>query len=227
MHIDKIECFSDGRVKSRICKIGSSPLAIQWFGGNDDSEVDGQSEVAVTSHKVKPRRRALLRLEAEDGDHDALLDRMHTATDPDRFAGLPEHWFWVDEFQMPLKTSWVHQNAQNVLDRYNEVQATGKTPSLNALAKEFGKSRPTISRALDIATEDDTTGKPKHRREPKIVKGNVEMEARLEQMHDAGRLNTEIADELGISRSAVCNALDRLYKKRGVSRPDGRSTRHG
>lgn len=51
------------------------------------------------------------------------------------------------------------------------------------------------------------------------------MEARIEQMHDEGCPNVEISTELGISRSSVTNALDRLYRRRGIPRPDGRSTR--
>ena len=45
-------------------------------------------------------------------------------------------------------------------------------------------------------------------------------------MHDAGRLNKEIAEALGIGRSTVTKELDRLYKRRGLPRPDGRRTRH-
>ena len=226
MHIDKIECFDDGRVLSRICKLGSSPLAIQWFGGNSKDVNFNDKCAAEEAYSVKPRRRAILRLEAEDGDFDALLDRIHTATDPNRFAGLPEHWFWVDEYQMPEKTAWVHENAERVLARYQEIDAAGKKPSLNAIAKEFGKSRPTISRALDIATENSNGEKPKHRREPKTVKGNAQLESTIADMHDAGKLNKEIAEALGLGRSTVTKALDRLYQDRGIARPDGRRERH-
>ena len=208
---------------SQICKLGSSPIAVQWFCGES---TDPSSDSVAGTYRVKPRRRALLRLEAEDGEFDELLDRIHTATDPNRFAGLPEHWFWVDEFEMPKKTSWVHENAQRVFDRYQEIKASGKKPSLNAMAREFGKSRPTISRALDIATEVKSGEKPEHRREPKSVKGNPELEAQITEMHDTGSLNSEIANALGLGRSTVTNALDRLYLERGIPRPDGRKTRH-
>jgi DNA invertase Pin-like site-specific DNA recombinase len=225
MHLDKIECFEDGQVTSRICKLGSSPIAVQWFGGSEAS-TDLSREGVAGAHRVKPRRRALLRLEADDGDFDELLDRIHTATDPNRFAGLPEHWFWVDEFKVPKKISWVHENAQRVLERYQEIKASGKKPILNAMAREFGKSRPTISRALDIATEVKSGEKPEHRREPKSVKGNPELEAQIARMHDSGSLNSEIAKAFGLGRSTVTKALDRLYLERGIPRPDGRKTRH-
>ncbi len=180
----------------------------------------------ASGYRVTPRRRALLRLEAEDGDFDELMDRIHTATDPNRFAGLPEDWFWIDEYQMPTKSYWAHDNAQRVLARYEEIKATGKKPSLNAMAKEFGRSRPTISRALDIAAGAVDGDKPKHHREPKSVKGNPELESKIAQMHDDGKLNKEIAAALGLGRSTVTKALDRLYEQRGLPRPDGRRERH-
>jgi DNA invertase Pin-like site-specific DNA recombinase len=226
MHIDKIERFDDGKVVSRICKIGSAPGAIQWFCHAGDAGDEEPRSSESTGHRVKPRRRALLRLSPENGDFDELLDRIHTATDPNRFAGLPDHWFWIDEYRMPEKTYWVEENAQRVLARYEEIKASGKTPSLNAIAKEFGKSRPTISRALDIATDTGGGTKPEHRREPNPVKGNPELESQIAQMHDAGKLNKEIAEALGLGRSTVTMALDRLYEQRGLPRPDGRRERH-
>lgn len=226
MHIDRIDCFDDGRVVSRICKIGSSPLAVQWFC-DPDAEVDREPRNSkANGHRVKPRRRALLRLHADEGDYDELMNRIHMATDPNRFAGLPDQWFWTDEYQMPEKTYWVHDNAQRVLARYDEIKANGKKPSLNAMAKEFGKSRPTISRALDIAVGAGNVNKPEHRREPTSVKGNPEFESKIAEMHDDGKLNKEIAETLGLGRSTVTMALDRLYVQRGFPRPDGRRERH-
>ena len=223
MHIDKIECFSGGRVVSRICKIGSTPLAIQWFS---DEPLEPGSKPA-DGKLTNPRRRAQLRLDAVGlEDEEVLRDRILTATNPYRFKGLPDHWFWLDEFQIPEKTYWVQENAQRVLARYEEIKATGKKPSLNALAKEFGKSRPTISRALDIATGAGNGDKPEHRREPKSVKGNPELESKIAQMHDDGKLNKEIAEAMGLGRSTVTMALDRLYQQRGLPRPDGRRERH-
>ncbi len=45
-------------------------------------------------------------------------------------------------------------------------------------------------------------------------------------MHDADVLEKDIAAEIGVSRSAITLALDRLYKKRGLPKPDGRAARH-
>lgn len=226
-HIDRIECFSDGRVLLRTCKIGSTPLAIQWFSPELTSPISHDTADNGEDDKTQPRRRGSHHLSASGFDEEEVLrDRIRMAVNPNRFEGLPEHWFWVDEFQIPVKTPWVVENAQVVLARYKEIQATGKKPSVNGLAREFGKSRPTITRALDIALDDGTDDKPEHRRVPKRVKGNPEMEGRIEKMHfDDGCSGVEISKELGISRSAVSNALDRLYQNKGIPRPDGRSTR--
>ena len=40
------------------------------------------------------------------------------------------------------------------------------------------------------------------------------------------RDNKEIAEALGLGRSTVTKALDRLYLQRGIPRPDGRRERH-
>ena len=226
MHIDKIECFDDGRVISRICKVGSSPEAVQWIARTVKDDGNESPDVRGTRHRVKPRRRGLLRLNGEIGNDNELQDRVHMATDPNRFAGLPDDWFWVDEDHVPMKTSWVQENASRVLTRYNEIKATGEQPNLKALAREFGKTRPTISRALDIATGQVAGQKPEHRKESNPVKGNPEIETVIAQMHDDGKLNKAIAEALGISRSTVTMALDRLYEQRGLPRPDGRSERH-
>jgi DNA-binding NarL/FixJ family response regulator len=66
-----------------------------------------------------------------------------------------------------------------------------------------------------------------HRREATVkVKGNLEVEARIEEMHDAGFLEKEIAVDVGVSRSTITLALSRLYEKRGLPKPDGRLVRH-
>ena len=228
MHVDRIDCYSDGRVVSRICKIGSTPIAVNWFSAEfSDEDMVKPDAQRGKNNRTNPRRRARLRLNANGLEEEEILrDRIRMATNPHRFRQLPDDWFWLDEFQVPKRTSWVEENAQAVLARYEEIKATGKKPSLNAMAKEFGKSRPTISRALDIATGTGGNDKPEHRREPKSVKGNPELEAKIAQMHDEGKLNKEIAQALGLGRSTVTLALDRLYKERGIPRPDGRRERH-
>ncbi len=224
MHIDRIDCFEDGRVVCRSCKLGSVPDAVLWFshtkellGRNGTQSSDG--------YQTKARRRAWMQVEDNSFTDERLRDRINMATNPQRFDSLPSEWFWVDEFQIPEPTCWSRENAEAVMARFETLQASGKKPSLNVIAKEFGVSRPTITRALDIALGSDKSGT--HRKEPTVsVKGNPDVEAEIARLHDDGMLNKDIGQKLGISRSTVTNALDRLYEQRGLPRPDGRSTRH-
>ncbi len=137
-------------------------------------------------------------------------------------------WFWIDEYQLPERTCWAKENAQVDLRRHQEkAEATGKNPSLSKLSKEFGVSRPTSTHALGIATNGLSEAPISHRNGPGTkVKGNAELEAEIERLHDDRCQNKEIAVRLGISRSTVTNALDRIYERRGITRPDGRKTRH-
>lgn len=227
-HIDRIDCFEDGRVVSRTCKLGSVPMAIQWFQNESDILDAAFSRDHQEGYQTTPRRRARMQIDGSGTMDEAMRSRLDMATDPERFAGLPKAWFWVDEYRLPEPTFWAKENAQVVLRRYQEVaEATGKKPSQNKLAKEFDVSRPTITHALDLATNGLSEAPVSHRKGPGTkVKGNAELEAEIERLHDEGYQNKVIAKQLGISRSTVTNALDRIYERRGTLRPDGRKTRH-
>lgn len=225
MHIDRIDCFEDGRVVCRSCKIGSVPDAVLWFSQTKEL-LDRSGTQAGSGYKIKPRRRAWMQVEDNSFSDERLRDRINMATDPHRFDALPSEWFWVDEFEVPEPTCWSRENAEAVMARFDALQASGKKPSLNAIAKEFGVSRPTITNTLDIALVGNDKAAT-HRKEPTVsVKGNAEVEAEIARLHDEGMLNKNIGKKLGIGRSTVTNALDRIYQERGIPRPDGRATRH-
>jgi DNA invertase Pin-like site-specific DNA recombinase len=226
-HIDHIECFQDGRVVCRSCKIGSVPDAVIWFSQSHEDSKPSADTNAAGNYRTKPRRRAWMNVDDSSCTDEKLRDRMNMATDPHRFDRLPDNWFWVDEFQIPEPTCWTKENAVAVLERFNKLNDSGQKFTLNTLAREFSVSRPTISRALDIALSNDNAGPTPHRKEPTVkVKGNPEIENRIAELHDDRLLNKDIGTTLNISRSTVTNALDRLYQKRGLPRPDGRGTRH-
>nr|ADY61426.1 regulatory protein GntR HTH [Rubinisphaera brasiliensis DSM 5305] len=226
MHIDRIDVFDTNRVVMRMCKLGASPDTIEWFGGqpSESSPLPSHTEAETT----QPRRRTRICTDLMDSEIPRLGVLAEMASDPNRFAGMPENWFWVDEFSIPEKSCWSKDNAQAVLARYQQIQAeTGKKPSCNALAKEFGVSRPTIHKALDEAQAEGSDAPTSHRRKPTVkVKGNQEVEARIEMLHDSGMLEKDIAADIGVSRSSITGALTRLYEKRGIEKPDGRRERH-
>ena len=90
------------------------------------------------------------------------------ATDPHRFDALPDDWFWIGEFNIPEKSFWAKKNAAKVKARFDELAKPGKKVSLKAIAKEFGVSRPTITRALDITSADGENQVAPHRKEPTV-----------------------------------------------------------
>ncbi|TWU32786.1 hypothetical protein Q31b_57960 [Novipirellula aureliae] len=228
MHVDKIDCFNDGRVRLRVCKVGSSFHAVSWFANQQSPETINKlpRDPVSGGYQTKPRRRGRPRV--EPGDSLANLEEIDAVTDPNRFRGLPEDWFWVEDFQVPERSCWAKDNAEAVLARYNEIaESTKRKPSCNTIAKEFDVSRPTILNALDFANGKRKGAGTKHRREPKIrIKGNPDVEKQIEELHAASVLEKDIAAVIGVSRSAITAALIRLYEKRGVPKPDGRRTRH-
>ena len=105
LHIDRIECYSDGRVVMRTCKLGVladvGPLL------TENMEIAGEAPIKESSERVRPRRRARLRTDGHGDHRDDLKAAAYMAADPDRFDGLPDKWFWSDQFQMPdSPTSW-------------------------------------------------------------------------------------------------------------------------
>lgn len=69
-------------------------------------------------------------------------------SDPERFAELPGTFLWTESFVISEKISWAEEHAEEV---YQAKLSTGL--SFNKLVERFGKSRPTIKHAWDIAVE--------------------------------------------------------------------------
>ena len=59
-------------------------------------------------------------------------------------------------------------DGSEVKARFDELAKPGKKVSLKAIAKEFGVSRPTITRALDITSADGENQVAPHRKEPTV-----------------------------------------------------------
>lgn len=140
MHIDRIDVFPDGRVVMRMCKVGLLEEAVELLS---DCEVDNSSRQDVPKQKVTPRRRARLRTEGADEDGDDLRNAAFFAADPNRFAGLGDEWFWVDEFRVPEQKNFAVDRAGEVFQRRQETRY-----SYAKLAGEFGVSRPLIAAAI-------------------------------------------------------------------------------
>ena len=149
MHIDRIDCFQDGRVIMRTCRLGILADAIEMFADNDSEPSRAKSTDVADSSRVKPRRREKLRIDdwdPKDGDVNAARQ---WAADPNRFAGLGEEWFEEQEFCIPEKM-WPYK-AMAI-----EV-ATQRLAGLTheELAEKFGVTAPTIRKSLRHASKMD------------------------------------------------------------------------
>jgi DNA invertase Pin-like site-specific DNA recombinase len=146
LHIDAIECFPDGRVVVRTCKLGAlTPVAEAMSTLGETPTPDRADDAAC---RGTPRKRSIRRLQTEDAGP-ALRDVAHRAADVKRFAGLGSEWFWEDEFRIPEPTCWSKENAAAVA----RARSEGRTHE--QLADQFGVTVPTIRKALEIAAQSD------------------------------------------------------------------------
>ena len=140
-HIDRILVFPEGRVVIRCSRLGV------WGAVGD--RIVASSEQDDTCNRTN------------GNNHDCFAVRQRPlptrricrgfdAPQITSITGgpgtLPDKWIIEYEFQFERPPAWVEEYADEVRRRHDE---TGH--SLNALAREFGKSRPTIKRALEIA----------------------------------------------------------------------------
>ncbi|MBW3600713.1 MAG: hypothetical protein KY475_26045 [Planctomycetes bacterium] len=148
LHIDKIVCSADGRVVLRTCRLGAIADAVELFR-TDDQSVGSESSIAPAAEdrRVQPRRRTRLRVEDGDGKGDDLHALAHWATDPDRFAGLPECWFEEHTFEASANVGWAEEHAADVA----RLRIAGMTQE--QLAEHYHRSIPTIREALRHAAE--------------------------------------------------------------------------
>jgi hypothetical protein len=146
-HIDGIVCHPDGRVELCGTMVGLFDGAVELLSRDDGAPSEVQ-EPSTTGEiqQVKPRRRGRLRVPTLTSQSAAVLRSVDTVLDPERFAGLPEPFFWNETFVMTEKRSWAEEHSEAV---YEAKLSTGL--SFNKLAERFGMTRPTIKRAYDIA----------------------------------------------------------------------------
>jgi DNA-directed RNA polymerase specialized sigma24 family protein len=149
MHIDRIDCYDDGKVVMRTCKLGTMSGAVDFLASDAPKVAISSVPTDENIRMGTPRRRSRLRV---DGLGDRGIDQtaaLDTAADPQRFAGLDARWFWTDVFEIPRRKSWAEEHAAKVV----EARTTGLT--MEKLAEKFGKTVPTIRTALRFAASVD------------------------------------------------------------------------
>jgi DNA invertase Pin-like site-specific DNA recombinase len=145
LHIDRIDCFKDGRVVMRTCKLGALADARDLLKQDAGEPQQSSTRDLNGARMVTPRRRARLRA---DGGADVKATT-NTVADPHRFAGLGEEWFWEDTFQIPEKT-WPFQE---LAIEVATLRLAGRTH--RELAEIFNVTVSTIRKALRYASEVD------------------------------------------------------------------------
>ena len=138
-HIDRIDCYPNGRVVLRTSKLGALSGAIGLL--------QDETRVVTNDKPVQARRRGRLRIDDSDNPH--WETAAEWATDPKRFAGLSEEWFEEEEFFIPEK-SWPYQE---MADQVAKCRLAGMTHE--ELALKFGTTVPTIRKSLQHAAKSD------------------------------------------------------------------------
>jgi transposase-like protein len=127
-----------------------------------------------------------------------------SAADPLRFAGLSNDWFWEDRFQIPERMCWSEENALEVAGfRLEHRESIKKT------AEYFGKTPPTIRKALKLAKElgIDATGEtmnlPRSRSWAIAKAADV-----LSFVTERGCTEADAALHFGVAESTIRKALE-------------------
>jgi hypothetical protein len=214
LHIDRVVCHRDDRVTLRMCKLGIMPDAVGMLcppvvkpSGND----------SPSSKSAKARRRGKLRIVEDDGTVD-LQAQAEFIANTDRFAGLGDEWFWIDEFRIPESLSWAAENSEVVFRRRQESRL-----SYAKLADEFDVTPPTIGAAIRHYLkahpgERDEVCLPRGgKRPPKFNLAAIGDEAR--QLWIDGWSKEKLAEKYGCSPPTVVKAIAFAYAQEGKPMP--------
>lgn len=217
LHIDRIDCFEDGRVELRTCKLGLLGEGAQLV--KDKREVTDSPPSSEAPRHATPRRRARLRTEGAPVSGHELKAAAYLAADPNRFAALDEQWFWTDVFQHPCRPlSWSETHAEEVFLRRKDAGA-----SYAQLALEFGVTSPTIGAAICHYVEthpgeqDQVVLQRGGKRRPKFDLSKFGDEAR--HLWIEGRSLEKLAEKYDCSAPTVKKAIEFAYAREGLKMP--------
>lgn len=213
LHIDRITCRKDGGVQLRMCKLGIMPDAVELLATPKVKPPGAEPAKAIAS---RARRRGKLRVVDDDAEVD-LRAQADFIADVDRFAGLGDEWFWIDEFAIPESSSWASQNAEAVFRR----RQAERLP-YSQLATEFGVTSPTIGAAIRLYLAAHPDESEIHlprggKRKPKFDLAQFADEAR--QLWIDGDSLEKLAKRYDCSAPTVKKAIAFAYEREGLSMP--------
>jgi hypothetical protein len=227
-HIATIDCHEDGRVVLTGTNLGVFDGAVELL--TRDALVTHESSAVAGGGggRVIPRRRSPRRIDSLTNADQVNATDAFQAVDPTRFQGLPPEFMWAESFVVGIRPSWAESHAQEVFRAHQEDPEA----SLNELAKRFGKTRPTITAAIEIAqglrpvkngrrqrTATGNTHREPDNRDP------IELMRLVRADYDAGEMQKAIAVKHNLDRNCVHELLERSFAESGEAMPDGRGRR--
>lgn len=214
LHIDRIVCSQDGRVTLRMCKLGIMPDAVRLLSL---PIIEAPGDITTNSKLSRARRRAKLRVIEDEGAAD-LRAQANFVADPDRFAGLGDEWFWLDELRIPESSCWARDHAEIVFWRRQKSRL-----SYAKLAAEFGVTSPTIGAAIrwylktHPGERDEVVLQRGGKRRPKFDLSQFADEAR--QLWIDGWSKEKLARKYRCSPPTVGKAIAISYAQEGLPMP--------
>lgn len=150
--IDRIKCSKDGTILVRICRFGLAselgPFLREKKGGHVEPLLS-KDESGQQRRLGTPRRRSIRRVD----DREAA----RFVAEPDRFAGIPDEWFWVETLQQSRRQSWSEANADKVYAMRFATDGSVKA-TLKELEAQLNVSRPTLRKAIEIGRDRQRQG---------------------------------------------------------------------
>jgi hypothetical protein len=165
-HIDRIDAFADGSVVMRTSRLGIFEGAIAEL-----SRPGAAPAPAGATPRAKPRRRSRLRVDEPAPGGAMAPGDDQPGLDPRRFDGLDAGWFWEDPVPISGPSCWSSDNAAAVA----RVRRENPGWTLARLCAHFGKTAPTIRKALKLAAEGGAAGSaaPRPAGEPPTAEGEA------------------------------------------------------
>lgn len=210
-HVDRITCHPDGRVELRGTLLGLFAGAVELLS-RDEEAIDDLPHAAATDAfaPVQPRRRGRLRLPSLSAEGKATCPATDPVLDPQRFAGLPREFVWAETFVLAETLCWAEANAAEVA----RLRATGLTHE--RLASHFGKTVPTIRKALRLAAQTDEWVQSLPRKMPRVCWAK-DHAAEVAQLQADGLSVPQIARRLSRSEPTIRAAVRHAEAQRDAT----------
>jgi hypothetical protein len=149
-HIDRIDVYPDRRVVMRTSKLGIFEGATSELA-RADPPTPGEAAGPGTP-RIRPRPRGPMRIDETPTPAPGRAAEIPPSVAPDRFANLDGKWFWEDTLEIPGRSSWAADHADEA------ARLRGQGWTIARLAAHFGRTPPTIRHALKIASGRDRGG---------------------------------------------------------------------